>query len=133
MSAQTALATYWIRPSITPRTNLNSGFRIYEVDSAEVDSATFDILDAHTGRVTSIHSRPRRADIVWSLVCIEYDTRTTYGAGIAGGVRAIRWWHLVTEREMSFTSSDLRCSSHTRCSLQRWKRIEVMWRYYHFV
>ncbi|KAI0253189.1 Metallo-dependent phosphatase-like protein [Lactifluus subvellereus] len=43
ISAQTALATSWIGPSITPLTNLNSGFRVYEVDSA-----TFDILDAHT-------------------------------------------------------------------------------------
>ena len=34
MNAQTALATSWIGPSITPLTNLNSGFRVYEVDSA---------------------------------------------------------------------------------------------------
>jgi hypothetical protein len=34
ISAQTALATSWIGPSITPLTNLNSGFRVYEVDSA---------------------------------------------------------------------------------------------------
>jgi hypothetical protein len=34
MSAHTALTTSWIGPSITPLTNLNSGFRVYEVDSA---------------------------------------------------------------------------------------------------
>jgi hypothetical protein len=34
ISAQTALATSWIGPSITPLANLNSGFRMYEVDSA---------------------------------------------------------------------------------------------------
>jgi hypothetical protein len=34
ISAQTALTTSWIGPSITPLTNLNSGFRVYEVDSA---------------------------------------------------------------------------------------------------
>jgi hypothetical protein len=34
MTADTALATCWIGPSVTPLTNLNSGFRVYEVDSA---------------------------------------------------------------------------------------------------
>ncbi len=34
VSAQTALTTSWMGPSITPLTNLNSGFRVYEVDSA---------------------------------------------------------------------------------------------------
>ena len=34
INAQTALTTSWIGPSITPLTNLNSGFRVYEVDSA---------------------------------------------------------------------------------------------------
>ena len=34
INADTALATSWIGPSITPLTNLNSGFRVYEVDSA---------------------------------------------------------------------------------------------------
>lgn len=33
ISAQTAAAVNWIGPSITPLTNLNSGFRMYEVDS----------------------------------------------------------------------------------------------------
>ena len=43
ISAQTALTTSWIGPSITPLTNLNSGFRVYEVDSA-VRSATYSGL-----------------------------------------------------------------------------------------
>ncbi|KAG6897501.1 hypothetical protein C0992_000931 [Termitomyces sp. T32_za158] len=34
MSAETAKALSWIGPSVTPITNLNSGFRVYEVDSA---------------------------------------------------------------------------------------------------
>lgn len=33
MSRDTAQAISWIAPSITPLTNLNSGFRVYEVDS----------------------------------------------------------------------------------------------------
>ena len=60
ISAETALATSWIGPSITPLLNLNSGFRVYEVDSAVRTSTctlecfgsllyqTFDVLDAHT-------------------------------------------------------------------------------------
>jgi hypothetical protein len=43
ISAQTALTTSWIGPSITPLTNLNSGFRVYEVDSA-VRDATYSGL-----------------------------------------------------------------------------------------
>ncbi|KAI0094211.1 Metallo-dependent phosphatase-like protein, partial [Irpex rosettiformis] len=43
ISAETAQAVSWIGPSLTPLTRLNSGFRLYEVDSA-----TFEILDAHT-------------------------------------------------------------------------------------
>ncbi|KAG6867076.1 hypothetical protein C0993_007004, partial [Termitomyces sp. T159_Od127] len=34
MSAETAQTLAWIGPSVTPLTNLNSGFRVYEVDSA---------------------------------------------------------------------------------------------------
>ncbi|KAI0739329.1 Metallo-dependent phosphatase-like protein [Irpex lacteus] len=41
--AETAESVSWVGPSITPLTRLNSGFRLYEVDSS-----TFDILDAHT-------------------------------------------------------------------------------------
>ena len=60
ISAQTALTTSWMGPSITPLTNLNSGFRVYEVDSAVraltyihasfwlTSYQTFEILDAHT-------------------------------------------------------------------------------------
>ncbi|THH00676.1 hypothetical protein EW026_g1901 [Hermanssonia centrifuga] len=43
ISAKTAQVVSWIGPSLTPLTNLNSGFRMYEVDSS-----TFEIVDAHT-------------------------------------------------------------------------------------
>ncbi|THH00668.1 hypothetical protein EW026_g1883 [Hermanssonia centrifuga] len=43
ISAKTAQVVSWIGPSVTPLTNLNSGFRMYEVDSS-----TFEIVDAHT-------------------------------------------------------------------------------------
>jgi len=34
INADTALTASWIGPSVTPLSNLNSGFRVYEVDSA---------------------------------------------------------------------------------------------------
>jgi len=42
-SADTALNVAFIGPSLTPGTNLNSGFRVYEIDTG-----TFDILESHT-------------------------------------------------------------------------------------
>jgi sphingomyelin phosphodiesterase len=98
MSAQTALATSWIGPSITPLTNLNSGFRVYEVDSA-----TFDIMDAHTWR-SDVHSFPGLDGQTSSgpSYVYEYDTRSTYGTGITGWGSSdplnATWWHLVTEQ-----------------------------------
>jgi hypothetical protein len=64
ISAQTALTTSWIAPSITPLTNLNSGFRVYEVDSAVrvvTDSvlARFFLAHIHSRHLTS--SMPTRA------------------------------------------------------------------------
>jgi hypothetical protein len=58
ISAQTALTTSWIGPSITPLTNLNSGFRVYEVDSAVRDAtcsglARFFLAQLFTRHLTS--------------------------------------------------------------------------------
>ncbi|KAH9962705.1 Metallo-dependent phosphatase [Lactifluus volemus] len=98
ISAQTALATSWIGPSITPLKNLNSGFRVYEVDSA-----TFDILDAHTWRadVSSFPGLDGQTAFGPTYV-YEYNTRQTYGQDITGWgpndpINAT-WWHLVTEQ-----------------------------------
>lgn len=89
MSAETAGTTAWVRvlmnrviyfsshkyrqigPSITPLTNLNSGFRVYEVDSSVrlsshpffvsnhrvIIKQTFDILDAHTQVIFQFSTR----------------------------------------------------------------------------
>ncbi|KAN0134393.1 Metallo-dependent phosphatase-like protein [Lactarius tabidus] len=98
ISAGTALATSWIGPSVTPLTNLNSGFRVYEVDSA-----TFDILDAHTWR-SDVSSFPGLDGQTSSgpTYVYEYNTRETYGAGISGwgpnDPLNATWWHLVTEQ-----------------------------------
>lgn len=102
-------------PSLTPLTNLNAGFRMYEVDSA-----TFDVLDAHTYVLPSFRSFLRKTSsashftlfLFCSLVVMElcswrsdvnsfpeldsqiangptwvheYSTREAYGANITWG------------------------------------------------
>jgi len=97
MSADTALATAWIAPSITPLTNLNSGFRVYEVDSA-----TFEILDAHTWKtdVNSFSSLDPQTQFGPTFE-YEYNTRETYGGSITSwgpnDPLNATWWHHVTE------------------------------------
>ncbi|KAI0304073.1 sphingomyelin phosphodiesterase [Russula brevipes] len=97
LSAETALATSWMGPSITPLTNLNSGFRVYEVDSA-----TFEILDAHTWR-SDVHTYPSLdAQTTFGPTYVyEYSAREAYGKNITWGVDDplnATWWHLVTEQ-----------------------------------
>jgi len=88
----------WIGPSVTPLTNLNSGFRVYEVDSN-----TFEIVDAHTWRsdvnaFTALDSQVA----LGPTYSYEYSTRATYGANITGwGANDplnATWWHKVTEQ-----------------------------------
>ncbi|KAJ7269242.1 sphingomyelin phosphodiesterase [Mycena haematopus] len=75
ISTENALVSAWMGPSITPGSRLNSGFRMYEVDSS-----TFDILDAYTWRS---------------------DYRGTYGPAVPGwgpnDPLNGTFWHLVTE------------------------------------
>ncbi|KAF8481747.1 Metallo-dependent phosphatase [Russula ochroleuca] len=97
ISAQTALTTSWIAPSITPLTNLNSGFRVYEVDSA-----TFDILDAHTWW-SDVNSYPNLDGQTkfGPTYSYEYSTREAYGTNIPWGANDplnATWWHHVTEQ-----------------------------------
>lgn len=72
-TAFTALNTGWIGPSITPLTNLNSGFRLYEVDTG-----SFDIYDAYTfySDVDSFSELNGTGPIFR----FEYSTREAYGA-----------------------------------------------------
>ncbi|KIM88956.1 hypothetical protein PILCRDRAFT_813955 [Piloderma croceum F 1598] len=94
MSAETAQTMSWTAPSITPLTNLNSGFRVYEVDSE-----TFDILDAHTW-MTDVNSFSQ-LDSQGPIFKYEYNTRETYGGSISNwgpdDPLNATWWHLVTE------------------------------------
>ncbi|PCH34030.1 Metallo-dependent phosphatase [Wolfiporia cocos MD-104 SS10] len=96
ISAETALAAQWICPSVTPLTNLNSGFRVYEVDSG-----TFDILDAYTwyADVNAFGALDGQTEF-GPTYQFEYSTREAYGKSIPWGPNDplnATWWHLVTE------------------------------------
>ncbi|OXC67744.1 hypothetical protein AYX13_03637 [Cryptococcus neoformans] len=96
MSAETAQNVGWIGPSITPLTDLNSGFRLYEVDAE-----TWDILDAHTwySNVSTYSSLDDQLEVGPSYV-YEYNTRQAYGDNISWPDNAplnATWWHLVSE------------------------------------
>ena len=60
INADTALTTSWIGPSVTPLSNLNSGFRVYEVDSAvcaaQLFSARVFLFLAHLTSFTDIRN-----------------------------------------------------------------------------
>ncbi|KAJ7455920.1 Metallo-dependent phosphatase [Mycena galericulata] len=97
ISAENALTTSWIAPSITPLTNLNSGFRMYEVDSA-----TFDIMEAYTWRADVNTFKELDSQIEFGpTFAFEYSTRDTYGPSVAGWTDSdplnATFWHLVTE------------------------------------
>ncbi|KAF5374831.1 hypothetical protein D9758_000568 [Tetrapyrgos nigripes] len=97
ISAANAQTMAWMAPSITPLTNLNSGFRVYEVDSA-----TFEVMDAHTWS-SDVNSYPALdGQIVFGPTFqYEYNTRETYGQNVTGWTSSdplnATWWHLVTE------------------------------------
>lgn len=92
-NTDTALTTGWIGPSITPLTNLNSGFRMYEVDTGD-----FNVYEAYTffSNVSEFSS----LDKTGPVYRFEYSTRDTYGPA-AGWNRNdplnATFWHQVTE------------------------------------
>ena len=93
MNASTALTSGWIGPSITPLTNLNSGCRMYEVDTG-----SFDIFDAYTfiSNVSSFSTLNNTGPVFE----YEYSTREVYGDAIDWPAEAplnATFWHQVTE------------------------------------
>ncbi|KAH8099275.1 sphingomyelin phosphodiesterase [Cristinia sonorae] len=97
ISAETAQNIAWIGPSVTPLNNLNSGFRVYEVDSN-----TFEIVDAHTWKsdVNAFPALDHQLKI-GPTYSYEYSTRTTYGGNITWGPNDplnATWWHKVTQQ-----------------------------------
>ncbi|KAH9937350.1 uncharacterized protein B0H18DRAFT_1081562 [Fomitopsis serialis] len=65
----------WIMPSVTPLTNLNSGFRMYEVDSG-----TFEVLDSYTwyADVNSFGALDGQTEF-GPTYQLEYSAREAYG------------------------------------------------------
>ncbi|KAG1794909.1 sphingomyelin phosphodiesterase [Suillus plorans] len=97
ISAETAQAVSWTGPSVTPLTNLNSGFRVYEIDSA-----TFEVVDAYTWKsyVNDYPALDSQTQFGPTFE-FEYSTREAYGGNITWGATDplnATWWHLVTEQ-----------------------------------
>lgn len=91
--AANALTTGWIGPSVTPLTNLNSGFRLYEVDTG-----SFDVVDAWTF-VANVSAFPELSG-TGPTYTLEYSTRDTYGLAADWPAEAplnATFWHRVTE------------------------------------
>ena len=92
-SRNTALSTGWIGPSVVPLTNLNSGFRMYEVDTG-----SFDIYDAYTF-YSDVNTFPE-LEKTGPTFKFEYSTRDTYGPAAKWPKNAplnATFWHAVTE------------------------------------
>ncbi|EAW11633.1 PPN1 endopolyphosphatase family protein [Aspergillus clavatus NRRL 1] len=92
-SAANGLTTGWIMPSITPLTNLNSAFRMYEVDTGD-----FNIYEAYTF-FSNVSDYPS-LDEKGPRFEFEYSTRDIYGAAAGWEASAplnATFWHRVTE------------------------------------
>ncbi|KAJ5924315.1 hypothetical protein N7466_008502 [Penicillium verhagenii] len=90
---QTALSTGWVGPSVTPITNLNSGFRMYEVDTGD-----FNVYEAYT--FFSNVSEYSHLNNTGPKYQIEYSTRDTYGPAAGWDKHSplnATFWHRVTE------------------------------------
>lgn len=92
-TAGNALSTGWIGPSVTPLTNLNSGFRLYEVDTGD-----FNIYDAWT--FTSPVDSYAKLSSTGPTYSLEYSTRDAYGPAANWSTDDplnATFWHRVTE------------------------------------
>jgi hypothetical protein len=88
-----ALTVGWVAPSITPLTNLNSGYRMYEVDTGD-----FSIYDAHTYYVDVNAFGTLNASATGPVWNYEYSTREAYDVGWpADAPLNATYWHQVTE------------------------------------
>lgn len=93
-NAANALNVGWIGPSVTPLTNLNSGYRMYEVDTGD-----FSVYEAYTyysnvsafGGINASETGP-----VWKF---EYSTRDAYRLRDWPPTAPLNatYWHKVTE------------------------------------
>ncbi|KAK3680633.1 Metallo-dependent phosphatase-like protein [Podospora appendiculata] len=92
-TADNAIASAWVGPSITPLTNLNAGYRMYEVDTG-----SFEVFEAYTfyadvGTFKSLND-------TGPVFQLEYSTRVAYGPAAnwpADAPLNATFWHRVTE------------------------------------
>lgn len=94
-NSRTALSTGWIVPSVTPLTNLNSGFRLYEVDTGD-----FNIYEAYTFFSNVSDYSKLNINSTGPTFQFEYSTRETYGPAAGWDKHAplnATFWHRVTE------------------------------------
>ena len=94
-TADNSIASAWIGPSITPLTNLNSGYRMYEVDTG-----SWDVWDAYTyyADVSTFSTLDTSAG--GPVFQREYSRRETYGPAASWPEDAplnATFWHRVTE------------------------------------
>lgn len=91
-TSENAITTGWIGPSVTPLTNLNSGFRMYEVDTS-----SFEIYDAYTF-YSDVSSFPDlNVSHTGPVYQFEYSTRDAYIDWPDSSPLNAQYWQAVTE------------------------------------
>ena len=91
--AESALMTSWMAPSVTPLTNMNTAFRLYEVDTGD-----FNVYEAYTF-YSNVSEYPSLRE-TGPAFRLEYSTRDTYGPAAKWDADAplnATFWHRVTE------------------------------------
>jgi hypothetical protein len=94
-TAANALASAWVGPSITPLTNLNSGYRMYEVDTG-----SWEVFEAYTFYADVNSFSALNGSGHGPTFQFEYSTRAAYGAAAGWPANAplnATFWHRVTE------------------------------------
>lgn len=116
-TADQALTTAWVGPSITPLTNLNSGYRSYAVDTGD-----WQIYDAYTF-FADVDAFPGiNQSLSGPTFEFEYNTRDTYGSVIGWPDAAplnATFWHNVagaieTDVELASVQNKLQGKSSVR-------------------
>ncbi|KAK3491539.1 Metallo-dependent phosphatase-like protein [Neurospora crassa] len=99
-----ALVTGWVGPSLTPLQNLNSGYRMYEVDTGSwevMEAFTFySDVGSYTNLSSSVDGEGDGGQGEGPVFKLEYSTRATYGPAVNWPSDAplnATFWHGVTE------------------------------------
>ena len=101
-NARMALTPGWIGPSVTPLNNLNTGFRLYEIDTG-----TFEVMESYTF-FANVSAFPSLGTTAGPTFYFEYSARQAYPIGWpAEAPLNATFWHGVTElmeRDHSYIS-----------------------------